>query len=161
MTEARKWDGIKEEWVYMLGGGEGAIWRAFDPVGTKWRTLPVCPCDPTFDMCDKESAVAGMQLLVCGQSAMGFTIWRYDLQSNNWSQAPKMLHDRCLFASANTGKYAYFAGGSAQQVTLQLAECYNSETQEWEALPDLHSCRKLCSGMDISWLLEGRIKIEF
>jgi hypothetical protein len=54
VTEARKRDGIKEEWVYMLGGGEGAIWRAFNPVGTMWRTLPVCPCDPTFDMCDKE-----------------------------------------------------------------------------------------------------------
>ncbi|CAK9194941.1 unnamed protein product [Sphagnum troendelagicum] len=36
VTEARKRDGIKEEWVYMLGGGEGAIWRAFDPVGNKW-----------------------------------------------------------------------------------------------------------------------------
>jgi hypothetical protein len=159
VTEARKRDGIKEEWVYMLGGGghKGAIWRAFDPVGTKWRKLPVCPCDPAFDMCDKESAVAGMQLLVCGQSAMGFTIWRYDLQSNNWSQAPKMLHDRCLFASANTGKYAYFAGGSAQQVTLQLAERYNSETQEWEALPDLHSRRKLCSGciLDGHFLVVG------
>ncbi len=159
VTEARKRDGIKEEWVYMLGGGghKGAIWRAFDPVGTKWRKLPVCPCDPAFDMCDKESAVAGMQLLVCGQSAMGFTIWRYDLQSNKWSQAPRMLHDRCLFASANTGKYAYFAGGSAQQVTLQLAERYNSETQEWEALPDLHSRRKLCSGciLDGHFLVVG------
>ncbi|CAM6041372.1 unnamed protein product [Sphagnum compactum] len=42
VTEARKRNGIKEEWVYMLGGGgdKGAIWRAFDPVGTKWRTLP-------------------------------------------------------------------------------------------------------------------------
>jgi hypothetical protein len=157
VTEARKRDGIKEEWVYMLGGGEGAIWRAFNPVGTMWRTLPVCPCDPTFDMCDKESAVAGMQLLVRGQSAMGFTICRYDLQSNNWSQAPKMLHDHCLFASANTGKYAYFAGGSAQQVTLQLAERYNSETQEWEALLDLHSHRKWCSGcvLDGHFLVVG------
>jgi hypothetical protein len=98
-----------------------------------------------------------MQLLVCGQSAMGFTIWRYDLQSNNWSQAPKMLHDRCFFASANTRKYAYFAGGSAQQFTLQSAERYNSETQEWEALPDLHSCRKWCSGciLDGHFLVVG------
>ncbi|CAK9859841.1 unnamed protein product [Sphagnum jensenii] len=83
--------------------------------------------------------------------------YQYDLQSNNWSQAPKMLHDSCLFGSANTGKNAYFAGGSAQQVTLQSAERYNSETQECEALPDLHSCWTWCSGciLDGHFLVVG------
>ncbi|KAG0584871.1 hypothetical protein KC19_3G241200 [Ceratodon purpureus] len=149
VLEMRKVLGVKETWVFLLASGgqqRHPQWRAFDPVFNRWRCLPQCPCDYTFDSCDKESAVAGTQLLVTGHSATGPTVWRYDLHTNEWGKAAKMIKNRCLFASASHGNYAYFAGGSADGAVLKSAERYNSHTEEWEPLPDLHVNRKWCSG---------------
>ena len=149
VLEMRKLLGVKETWVFLLASGgqqRHPQWRAFDPVYNRWRCLPQCPCDYTFDSCDKESAVAGTQLLVTGHSSTGPTVWRYDLHTNAWGKAAKMIKSRCLFASASHGNYAYFAGGSADGAVSKSAERYNSVTEEWEALPDLHVNRKWCSG---------------
>lgn len=153
VLEMRKLQGVKETWVFLLASGGPQRhpqchpqWRAFDPVYNRWRCLPQCPCDYTFDSCDKESAVAGTQLLVTGHSSTGPTVWRYDLHTNAWVKASKMLQSRCLFASASHGEYAYFAGGSCDGAVLRSAERYNSLTEEWERLPDLHVNRKWCSG---------------
>lgn len=152
VLETRKASGIVEHWVFMLASGVRAQWRAIDPVQNKTRWLPECPCDYVFDSCDKESAVAGTQLLVSGHSGEGQIVWKYDLHKNEWSNGPRMLHARCLFASASFGKYAYFAGGSHDGSFLKSAERYNSESQEWEALPDLHYSRRWCSGC----ILDGK-----
>lgn len=156
VLETRKAVGIVEHWVFMLASGHTtqvrALWRAIDPVQNKTRWLPECPCDYVFDSCDKESAVAGTQLLVSGHSGEGQIVWKYDLHKNEWSKGPRMLHARCLFASASFGKYAYFAGGSHDGSFLKSAERYNSESQEWEALPDLHYSRRWCSGC----ILDGK-----
>lgn len=155
VLETRKASGIVEHWVFMLASGHTqvrALWRAIDPVQNKTRWLPECPCDYVFDSCDKESAVAGTQLLVSGHSGEGQIVWKYDLHTNEWSKGPKMLHARCLFASASFGKYAYFAGGSHEGSFLKSAERYNSESQKWEALPDLHYSRRWCSGC----ILDGK-----
>lgn len=149
VLEMRKVLGVKETWVFLLASGgqqRHPQWRAFDPVFNRWRCLPQCPCDYTFDSCDKESAVAGTQLLVTGHSTTGPTVWRYDLHTNEWEKAAKMIQTRCLFASASYGNYAYFAGGSSNSAVLKSAERYNSVTGQWEPLPDLHVNRKWCSG---------------
>lgn len=160
VLEMRKLGGVKETWVFLLASGgqqRQAQWRAFDPVHNRWRRLPPCPCDYTFDSCDKESAVAGTHLLVTGQSYTGPTVWRYDLHTNEWSKAEKMLKGRCLFASASHGNYAYFAGGSSEGTVLRSAERYNSLTGQWEPLPDLKENRKWCSGciMDNKFFVIG------
>lgn len=149
VLEMRKVLGIKETWVFLLASAaqqRHPQWRAFDPVYNRWRCLPQCPCDYTFESCDKESAVAGTQLLVTGHSSSGPTVWMYDLHTNVWGMAAKMIKSRCLFASASHGNYAYFAGGSSDGAVLRSAERYNSVTEEWEALPDFHVNRKMCSG---------------
>lgn len=160
VLEMRKVCGVKETWVFLLASGgqqRHPQWRAFDPVYNRWRRLPPCPCDYTFDSCDKESTVAGTQLLVTGQSSSGPTVWRYDLHTNAWEKAAKMLNSRCLFASASHGNYAYFAGGSSEGAVLRSAERYNSLTEQWERLPDLSENRKWCSGciMDNKFFVIG------
>ncbi|XP_024380995.1 F-box/kelch-repeat protein At5g60570 [Physcomitrium patens] len=148
VLDMRKFQGVKETWVFLLASArqQRQQWRAFDPVYNRWRCLPQCPCDYTFNSCDKESAVAGTHLLVTGHSSTGTTVWRYDLHTNEWGKAAKMLQSRCLFASASHGKYAYFAGGSCEGSVISSAERYNSQTRKWEPLPDLHVSRKWCSG---------------
>ena len=155
VMEARKLSGITEQWVFLLASSPQHIyarWRAFDPVHSLWKWLPKCPCDYVFDSCDKESAVAGTQLLFIGHSRDGATIWRYDNLTDKWTKAPKMIQTRCLFASASLGVYAYFAGGQVEGVCMKYAERYNSQSETWEPLPDLHVSRKGCSGC----ILDGK-----
>lgn len=97
------------------------------PTVNDWVVIPPCPSDFVFHSCDKESMVAGLNLMVLGQGGDGYVVWRFDTIRSAWSTTPKMHTDRCLFGSASFGQFAYFAGGTSRRSLLKSVERYNSE----------------------------------
>uniref|UniRef100_A0A1D1YG08 F-box/kelch-repeat protein At5g60570 n=1 Tax=Anthurium amnicola TaxID=1678845 RepID=A0A1D1YG08_9ARAE len=137
--------GVIEHWVYLACSL--MPWQAFDPIRSRWMSLPRMPCDDCFACADKESLAVGTQLLVFGRELTGFAIWMYDLVTRDWSQCPLMNLPRCLFGSGSCGEIAIVAGGSDKYGhVLKCAQLYNSELGTWVALPDMNLPRKLCSG---------------
>ncbi|KAG6542052.1 hypothetical protein Mapa_016562 [Marchantia paleacea] len=143
---------VKEEWVFILGNNMENEWKVYRPIFNDWLILPPCPNDYMFSSCDKESMIAGFNLLVLGQSLDGYKIWKFDVIRNQWSIAPRMHSDRCLFGSATSGSFAYFAGGTNNGSTLNCAERFNGETGRWVTLPNMNRERKLCSG----FMMDGK-----
>ncbi|KAL8525463.1 hypothetical protein ACS0TY_014903 [Phlomoides rotata] len=145
MYNLRVQQGMMEHWVYMVCDPRG--WEAFDPFRNKWMRLPKIPCDDCFNCADKESLAVGTELLVFGRELFDFAIWKYSLAYRDWNKCEGMNHPRCLFASASLGTIAIIAGGSdINGNVLKSAELYDSLTERWEMLPNMHSPRRLCSG---------------
>lgn len=155
LYKARRSLAVKEDWVFILGMNVDKKWRAFRPTVNDWIVVPPCPSDYVFDSCDKESMVAGLNLLVLGQGGEGYVIWRFDTIKSVWSTTPKMHTDRCLFGSSTFGEFAYFAGGTSRGTILKSVERYNSETDSWESLPDMNTERKSCSG----FVMDGKFHV--
>lgn len=155
LYKARRALAVKEDWVFILGVNVDKNWSAFRPTLNDWIVIPPCPSDYVFDSCDKESTVAGLNLLVLGQGGDGYVIWRFDTIKSVWSTTPKMHTDRCLFGSSSFGEYAYFAGGTSRGTILKSVERYNSETDSWELLPDMNTERKCCSG----FVMDGKFHV--
>ncbi|KAL3699337.1 hypothetical protein R1sor_017359 [Riccia sorocarpa] len=146
---------VLEDWVFILGMNADKKWRAYRPAMDDWLVLPPCPGDYTFHACDKESIIAGLNLLVVGQDGNGCVVWRFDTITTKWSTTPRMNTDRCLFGSASFEQCAYVAGGSCNGKLLKSVERYNPETDSWELLPDLHTGRKSCSG----FVMDGKFHV--
>ncbi|CAM6100677.1 unnamed protein product [Calypogeia fissa] len=155
LYKARRLLGVREDWVFLLGLNVDKNWRAFRPDVGDWVSIPSCPSDYTFDSCDKESMVAGLNLLVLGQNKDGYVIWKFDTISCTWSTTPRMNTDRCMFGSATFGKYAYFAGGTSRGTILKSVERYDSETNSWESLAEMNHDRKACSG----FVMDGKFHV--
>lgn len=147
--------GLREDWVFILGNNVDKNWRAFLPEVGSWVMLPSCPSDYTFDSCDKESMVAGLNLLVLGQNKDGFVIWKFDTIQSKWSTTPRMNTDRCMFGSATFGQHAYFAGGTSFGKVLKSVERYDSEANSWESVADMNHDRKACSG----FVMDGKFHV--
>lgn len=145
LYELRRQLGIIEHWVYMFCDPRG--WEAFDPFRNKWMRLPKIPCDDCFNCADKESLAVGTELLVFGREVYDFAIWKYSLAYRDWNKCEGMNQPRCLFASASLGSIAIIAGGiDMNGNVLKSAELYDSLTERWETLPNMHSPRRSCSG---------------
>lgn len=155
LYKARRVLGVRESWVFILGTNVDKNWRAFRPDVGDWVSIPLCPSDYIFDSCDKESMVAGLNLLVLGQNKGGYVIWKFDTISCQWSTTPRMNTDRCMFGSATFGKYAYFAGGTSRGTFLKSVERYDSETNSWESLAEMNFDRKACSG----FVMDGKFHV--
>ncbi|KAL2623752.1 hypothetical protein R1flu_007997 [Riccia fluitans] len=155
LYKARRQQRVREDWVFILGMNADKKWRAYRPAMDDWVVIPPCPSDYTFDSCDKESMVAGLNLMVLGQGGNGYVVWRFDTIRSEWSTTPRMNTDRCLFGSASFGECAYFAGGSCNGMLLKSVERYNSETDSWELLSDMHTERKSCSG----FVMDGKFYV--
>ncbi|OAE25547.1 hypothetical protein AXG93_1543s1640 [Marchantia polymorpha subsp. ruderalis] len=148
---------VREDWVFILGNNMRNEWKVYRPAFNDWLVLPPCPYDYMFSSCDKESMIAGLNLLVLGQSLDGYKVWKFDVIRFQWSIAPRMHSARCLFGSATSGSFAYFAGGTNNGSTLKSAERFNAETGRWATLPNMNRERKLCSGciMDGKFIVIG------
>ncbi|KAG6547739.1 hypothetical protein Mapa_010552 [Marchantia paleacea] len=156
LYKARRLQSVREDWVFILGvTNVDKKWRAYRPTVNDWVVIPPCPSDFVFDSCDKESMVAGLNLMVLGQGGDGYVVWRFDTIRSAWSTTPKMHTDRCLFGSASFGQFAYFAGGTSRGSLLKSVERYNSETDSWELLPDMNTERKCCSG----FVMDGKFHV--
>ncbi|KAL5581363.1 hypothetical protein UlMin_013805 [Ulmus minor] len=157
LFKIRKEIEITEPSVFMLAVGE-QNWWAFDRQFRSRRVLPILPSDHVFASSDKETLCAGTHLLVSGiEYEAGSTVWRYDSVTNQWLRGPSMICSRSLFATATCGSYGYVAGGVVDSGLLVMevydrrrflnsAERYNSETESWEPLPNMHRKRGSCSG---------------
>uniref|UniRef100_A0A7N0V4G7 Uncharacterized protein n=1 Tax=Kalanchoe fedtschenkoi TaxID=63787 RepID=A0A7N0V4G7_KALFE len=142
----RRLSGFAEHWVYF--SYHLPEWEAFDPIRNRWMHLPRMPVNECFIFSDKESLAVGTELLVFGKEVMSLVIYRYSLPTNSWSSGMSMNTPRCLFGSASLGEIAILAGGCDSQGNLLCsAELYNSETQTFKRLPDMHKPRKMCSGV--------------
>lgn len=142
----RRKNGLIEHWVYF--SCNLLQWEAFDPIRHRWMRLPQMPPNECFIFSDKESLAVGTELLVFGKEVTAQVIYRYSLLNNSWSSGLKMNVPRCLFGSASLGEIAILAGGcDSQGNIMSSAEMYNSETQEWETLPNMNKPRKMCSGV--------------
>ncbi|KAF8397672.1 hypothetical protein HHK36_016593 [Tetracentron sinense] len=141
----RKQMDIAQHWVYLLCDPRG--WEGFDPMRKKWMKLPKIPCDECFNHADKESIAVGSELLVFGRELFDFSIWKYSLICRSWVKCQGMNFPRCLFGSSSSGSIAIVAGGSDKNgIILKSAELYNSESDRWALLPNMHSPRRMCSG---------------
>ncbi|XP_015946570.1 F-box/kelch-repeat protein At3g27150-like [Arachis duranensis] len=139
--------GLKEPVVFIAS--DESNWWSFNSSFTSFKKIPVIPSDYSFDFGDKESFAAGTNLFVSGKEIDGTVVWGFELATNKWFKAPKMINPRCLFASATKGIFAYIAGGletTTCQEVLSSAEKYNSESRSWERLPEMKQKRKFCSG---------------
>jgi hypothetical protein len=146
----RRQSGMLEHWVYFSCNLDE--WEAFDPYCLRWMRLPKMTSTDYFRCSDKESLAVGTELLVFGKDfdfgLMGYVIYRYSLLSNSWSIGTRMNTPRCLFGSASLGEIAILAGGyDIQGEILNSAEIYNSESGNWEVLPNMIKPRKMCSGV--------------
>ncbi|XP_073013469.1 F-box/kelch-repeat protein At3g27150 [Typha latifolia] len=155
----RKEIGIKEPTVLLLASGE-PHWWCYHPRSGSRRNLPILPCDPCFQLFDKESLCVGTHLLVSGKEIEGSVIWRYELEADQWFKGPSMLSPRCLFASASCGSVACVAGGIGVGHGLEIlntAEKYNPENKSWNPLPRMNKRRKLSAGcyMDNKFYVVG------
>ncbi|KAK1425793.1 hypothetical protein QVD17_21152 [Tagetes erecta] len=154
----RRKHGIIEHWVYF--SCRLVQWEAFDPIKRRWMNLPTIPSNTCFQFSDKESFAAGTELLVLGKEVLDPVIYKYSLLTNSWSFGQLMNEPRCLFGSASLGEIAIVAGGSDPNGRIvNTAELYNSESGEWETLPNMLKPRKMCSGvfMDNKFYVIGGI----
>ncbi|CAM8885954.1 unnamed protein product [Rhodiola kirilowii] len=158
LYKLRRLNGFIEHWVYF--SCHLLEWEAFDPIRNRWMHLPRMPVNECFIFSDKESLAVGTELLVFGKEVMSLVIYRYSLLTNSWSSGMSMNTPRCLFGSASLGEIAILAGGcDSQGNILSSAELYNSETQTFTRLPNMHKPRKMCSGffMDKKFYVIGGI----
>lgn len=152
--------GIVEHWVYF--SCNLLEWEAFDPNRGRWMRLPRMTSNECFMCSDKESLAVGTELLVFGKEIMSPIIYKYSILSNTWSPGSEMHTPRCLFGSASLGEIAILAGGCDPRGNiLSSAELYNSETGNWETLPNMNRARKMCSGvfMDGKFYVIGGIGV--
>lgn len=142
----RRQRGVIEHWVYF--SCQLLEWDAFDPASGRWMHLPRMTSNECFRCSDKESLAVGTELLVFGKEVMSHVIYRYSILTNSWTSGMKMNAPRCLFGSASLGEIAILAGGcDSQGNILNSAEMYNSETQTFVTLPNMHKERKMCSAV--------------
>ncbi|KAK9050990.1 hypothetical protein SSX86_027615 [Deinandra increscens subsp. villosa] len=154
----RRKNSIIEHWVYF--SCHLVQWEAFDPIKRRWMNLPTMSSNTCFQFSDKESLAVGTELLVLGKEVLDHVIYKYSLLTNSWSFGQLMKEPRCLFGSASLGEIAIVAGGSDPNGKIvNSAELYNSESGEWETLPDMLKPRKMCSGvfMDEKFYVIGGI----
>ncbi|KAD4983158.1 hypothetical protein E3N88_19829 [Mikania micrantha] len=154
----RRNNGIIEHWVYF--SCHLVQWEAFDPIKRRWMNLPTMSSNTCFQFSDKESLAVGTELLVLGKEVLDHVIYKYSLLTNSWSFGQLMNEPRCLFGSASLGEIAIVAGGSDPNGKIvNSAELYNSESGEWETLPNMLKTRKMCSGvfMDNKFYVIGGI----
>lgn len=138
----RRQSGLVEHWIYF--SCDSLEWVAFDPTCGRWMYLPRMISDECLIVSDKESLAVGTQLLVFTT----YVIYRYSVLTNSWCPGTPMNTPRCLFGSASLEEIAIVAGGWDQQRNiLSSAELYNSETQQWEVLPNMNKPRKMCSAV--------------
>ncbi|OAE23811.1 hypothetical protein AXG93_369s1050 [Marchantia polymorpha subsp. ruderalis] len=150
LYKARRLQSVREDWVFILGvTNVDKKWRAYRPTVNDWVVIPPCPSDFVFHSCDKESMVAGLNLMVLGQGGDGYVVWRFDTIRSAWSTTPKMHTDRCLFGSASFGQFAYFAGGRSrrsllksvesqqQSIILNSGEVYDPAMKTWNLIEDM------------------------
>ncbi|KAK4753576.1 hypothetical protein SAY87_001680 [Trapa incisa] len=148
LYKLRRKCGMIEHWIYF--SCHLVEWQAFDPVRVRWMRLPRIIDNEYVVFPDRESLAVGTELLVFTTDMMTSSnvIYKYSILTNSWSSGMKMNVPRCLFGSASLGEIAILAGGrDSQGNTLSSAEMYNSETQEWEQLPDMNKPRNMCSGV--------------
>ncbi|XP_071705690.1 F-box/kelch-repeat protein SKIP11-like [Rutidosis leptorrhynchoides] len=158
LYKLRRKNGIIEHWVYF--SCHLVQWEAFDPINRLWMHLPTMSSNTCFQFSDKESLAVGTELLVLGKEVLDHVIYKYSLLKNSWSFGQLMNEPRCLFGSASLGEIAIVAGGSDPNGRIvNLAELYNSESGEWETLPNMLKPRKMCSGvfMDYKFYVIGGI----
>lgn len=141
----RRLIGMVEHWVYF--SCHLLEWEAYDPIRGRWMHLPRMISNECFMCSDKESLAVGTELLVFGKGLGSHVIYRYSMLTNSWTSGMRMNSPRCLFGSASLGEIAILAGGCDSKGILSSAELYNSETQTWKTLPNMHKPRKMCSGV--------------
>ncbi|KAJ4981675.1 hypothetical protein NE237_032512 [Protea cynaroides] len=160
-VESRQMDVIEQR-VYL--SCSVMSWETFDPARNRWKRLPRMPCNEFFMYSDKESLVAGTDLLVFGQDITDYVIWMYSLLNHRWSKCPSMNLPRCLFGSSSYGEIAIVAGGMDKNGRiLKSAELYNSKLGAWESLSDMNLSRKRCAGffMDGKFYVIGGISSQY
>ncbi|KAK4784615.1 hypothetical protein SAY86_018983 [Trapa natans] len=148
LYKLRKQNGVIEHWIYF--SCHLVEWQAFDPVRVRWIRLPRIIDNEYVVFPDRESLAVGTDLLVFTRDMITSSniIYKYSILTNSWTSGMKMNVPRCLFGSASLGEIAILAGGrDPRGNTLSSAEMYNSETQEWERLPDMNKPRTMCSGV--------------
>ncbi|KAI4386369.1 hypothetical protein MLD38_004305 [Melastoma candidum] len=142
LYKLRRRGGIVEHWIYF--SCHLLEWDAFDPYRRRWMHLPRMSSNESAIYPDRESLAVGTELHVFSK----YTTCRYSLLANSWSGPNPMYSPRCLFGSASLREIAILAGGQDPQNTiLSSAIMYNSETQRWEDLPNMHKPRKMCSAV--------------
>ncbi|XP_071736491.1 F-box/kelch-repeat protein SKIP11-like [Rutidosis leptorrhynchoides] len=142
----RRQNGIIEHWVYF--SCHLVQWEAFDPINRRWMHLPTMSSNTCFQFSDKESLAVGTELLVLGKEVLDHVIYKYSLLKNSWSFGQLMNEPRCLFGSASLGEIAIVAGGTDPNGNIMnSAELYNSDSGEWQTLPNMLKPRKMCSGV--------------
>lgn len=162
LYKLRKQNGVIEHWIYI--SCHLPEWEAFDPIRRRWMRLPPMIPNALVIFPDRESLAVGTELLVFTRDMMtsSYVIYKYSILTNSWSSGMRMNVPRCLFGSASLGEIAILAGGcDSQGNILSSAEMYNSETQEWETLPNMHKPRNMCSGvfMDGKFYVIGGIGV--
>ncbi|KAF8040524.1 hypothetical protein BT93_B2679 [Corymbia citriodora subsp. variegata] len=155
----RKQNHVIEHWIYF--SCHLLEWEAFDPICCRWMHLPRMISNEYVIFPDKESLAVGTELLVFTKDMMNsHVIYKYSLLTNSWTSGMRMNAPRCLFGSASLGEIAILAGGCDSQGNIfNSAEMYNSETQNWLPLNNMHTPRKMCSGvfMDEKFYVIGGI----
>jgi len=146
LYKLRREMGIVEHWIYFSCNIHQ--WEAYDPNRGRWMKLPRMPHDDCFMCSDKESLAVGTDLLVFGRAISAPVVYGYSLLTSTWSSAVQMNTPRCLFGSASHEGIAILAGGvDPSGRVLSVAELYNSETRRWETLPNMHTKRRMSSGV--------------
>ncbi|KAK3443045.1 F-box/kelch-repeat protein SKIP11 [Eucalyptus grandis] len=155
----RKQNRVIEHWIYF--SCHLLEWEAFDPIRSRWMHLPRMISNEYVIFPDKESLAVGTELLVFTKDMTNsHVIYKYSLLTHSWTSGMRMNAPRCLFGSASLGEIAILAGGCDSQGNIfNSAEMYNSETQRWLPLSNMHTPRKMCSGvfMDDKFYVIGGI----
>ncbi|KAK4779685.1 hypothetical protein SAY87_015791 [Trapa incisa] len=160
----RRMNGVIEHWIYF--SCHLIEWQAFDPIRLRWMRLPRIIENEYVVFPDRESLAVGTELLVFTRDFMTSSniIYKYSILTNSWTSGMEMNVPRCVFGSASLGEIAILAGGrDSQGHTLRSAEMYNSGTQQWQQLPDMHTPRNMCSAVFMDgkfYVIGGRIGVD-
>lgn len=131
--------------IYVLGGFDGAAQvvdrvEAYDPLTDAWRVRAALP----FAVHHINAAAVGGKIYVVGAlTGLGFVqnpnVLVYDPAADRWDGLGEMPAgtDRGASGVAVLGSKIYLAGGYRAGQALTLFSAYDTQTGDFEALPDL------------------------
>lgn len=156
------------DWIYALVQTEEKVfeWRAFDPLASRWHTLPTAPHPMEFRLSDpgcigvsysvqcastqnKLVMVAGMktgngnQPRVTLEPALEHP-FVYDTRTNQWKQGAPFRVPRKWCVCGVADEKLYVASGSGKSWDQELsmsAEVYDLEKDNWKTLQNLSTSK--------------------
>ncbi|WVZ61909.1 hypothetical protein U9M48_011717 [Paspalum notatum var. saurae] len=140
--------GLRAPWLFTLAFHRctGKIhWKVLDLAQLAWHAIPAMPCRDRA--CPRGFGCVAVPdhgaLLVCGGLVSDMDcplhlVLRFDVGSNRWAVATRMLAARSFFAGGVIDGRVYVAGGySADQFELSSAEVLDTDTGVWRPVASM------------------------